>query len=346
VEPVDNGLLSTSYEAWHRASPPIDHDSLYYRPPVWDCYWFTPRDRDATNGVRRDEIIIVSDADKKSATNPSASENVLRLHATPAPKPDSLHNRFRNSWAGIMRAVPSAIDVDTVEYLSFFVKGEGGFSGKGNLYLQLGDLREDVSLNGGPPNGKSDREDTTSHRSNPSYSHHLDLGGDRLPDTAEHYLIPGSLAGSWDTLRYGDRLLGLDSLDPAKDNFREYYYSSGDLDNFRYACRQQADGTIDYSEDINGDGIVKVDGNERYFQFEIDLADSLSALIDTAVAYTNPGVWRKYRIPLRTTAYRTDINAPDWSTIPILRIIWSNFDALQLSKEQQLVLYHMELSHN
>ncbi|MBN1308459.1 MAG: hypothetical protein JXA18_11110, partial [Chitinispirillaceae bacterium] len=356
-------LLSNSSQSWYLASPPmldtaIDDMSLllWNHPPAWNWYWFTPRDQDEANRVRRDEIVVLTEEEKKAGMTGSLYEYVLRLHAMPSPPIDEYADRFRKAWAGIMTPISQSFaNKELVQYFEFFIKAEGKFEDKGKLLIQMGQMREDVSLNGREPNRQEDSEDTSTIVRSQTDKEGLDLGWDLLPDTAEKYWVPASTPGQWDSLTYGDRRLGADSLDPAKDNWRQYFYNEWDAgmaENYRYTCRRQGDGkTIGSSEDINLDGAVQIAVPERYFQFTVDLADSLSPFIDRTVNYARPGVWRKYRIPLheRIKGYEgicDTVNDPAWSNITTVRLIWTGFDSLQLSREQQLVFYNMELVGN
>ncbi len=341
-------LLSTASSDWFRASPPVSDDSVWYCPPAWKWYWFTPRDADNVHTVQEDKIFVPGyDAEERAAeVGPNLYATVLRLHVQPAPEVDSLKERFRNAWAGIQTRIDwLGLDMDSVTYLDFYCKVENGISGKGKLYLQLGRFSEDISLHGGPPNGRLDNEDTSSAIVSSFYDKNLDRGLDQLPDTAEFYCIPGSTEGNWDTLRYGDQRLGADSLDPSRDNYKQYYYNQGDLDNYLYQCGTQLDSRIN-SEDADRDGTVRTRQEESYFQMVVDLSDSLSPFIDTGVTIAEPGIWRKYRIPIPADGGNGDfsaVNGPEWSDIPALRLFWRNFPADQLSEELQLVLYDIRL---
>ena len=351
-ESKQSDQLSNGNQSWYVASPPVPKDSLWAHPQAWDSYWFTPRDKDLDHNVRRDEILIMTEEEKKQGATGSTYESVLRWHVTPSPRQDTLESRFDSAWAGIMTPISQSFaNKRQAQFFEFFVKAEGGFDKRGKLLLQMGSMREDISLNGGPPNGLADREDTAQYVQTQTYDVNLDLGWDKLPDTSEVYLIPGSLPGQWDTLRYGDRLLGPDSLDPAKDNWKKYYYDDGDINNFRNACRRQLDGKIELSEDINFDGTVQTSNTEKYYQFTVDLSDSVSPFIDRTVNYAQPGVWRKYRIPLHELlpGYEQTVDSvgePTWSNITMVRLVWTGFDAAQLSKEQALLLYNMEFVGN
>jgi len=346
-------LLSNDYRSWYIASPPVSADSLWSYPPAWDFYWFSPRDADKKHRIRRDEILVLSEAEKKATMTGSSYEWVLRLHATPAPPqaPDSVKERFGKAWAGVMTPISQSFaDKQQMQYFEFFVKPEGDIGSLGKLRIQMGEMREDISLDGGPPNGRADREDTASIIQSQTLNPALDIGWDRLRDTSEIYLVPGSSPGIWDTLRYRHPWLGIDSLDPSKDNFREYY-DNGDEANYRYACRREGDDHIEYSEDINFDGAVQTAIAERYFEFTIDLNDPQSPFIDTTINYSNPGTWRKYRIPLRERipGYENavdSINDPSWSNITMVRMVWDDFDSRQLTREKQLVFWNMEFVGN
>ncbi len=345
--------LSNSYQSWYLASLPVPPESLWYHPPAWDFFWFSPRDNDAVHRVRRDEIVVLSEEEKRATMLGSEYEYVLRLHAIPSPPVDSLAPRFGKSWAGIMTPISQSFaNKKEAQYFEFFVKDDGGFNNKGKLIIQMGEMREDVSLNGGPPNRLEDREDTAQTMRSQTDNRELDLGWDLLRDEDEVYLIPSSVPGKWDTLRYGDSLLGIHALDPAKDNWRQYYFEDGNVNNYRYVCRRQGDGkTVGSSEDITFDGTVQISVPERYYQFTIDLSDSSSPLIDRTVKYARPGIWRKYRIPLHEKFRGHElvcdsVNNPTWSNITTVRLIWTDFDPGQLSKEQSLVFYNMEFVGN
>ncbi|MBN1760241.1 MAG: cell surface protein SprA [Chitinispirillaceae bacterium] len=352
-ESKQSDQLSNSHQSWFVASPPYLGDSLFWaHPPVWDFYWFTPRDADKNHLVYRRDILVLSEAEQKASAVGTGTESVLRLHAVPAPKSDTLQDRFGKAWAGIMTPISQSFaNKKQSQFFEFFIKADGGFAGKGTLLLQMGSMREDISLNGGPPNGRADREDTSQIVQKQNYVENLDLGWDKLPDSSEVYLIPGVLPGTWDTLGYGNPLLGADSTDPAKDNFRQYYYDKGDTANYPYACRREFDGKIEFSEDINFDGVVQTSNTERYFQFSVDLSDTASPFIDHSVNFVPGGGWRKYKIPLHEllpgyeNAFDT-INSPSWSNITMVRMIWTDFNPVELTQEQSLIFYNMEFVGN
>jgi hypothetical protein len=234
--------------------------------------------------------------------------------------------------------------MEEVEYFEFFLKMDTKFEKNGTLYIQMGEFGEDLSLNGGPPNGVIDAEyEYTIDLNMVSYDPDKDRGVDALFDLQEIYLIPSSSVNEWDTLKYGDSLLGRDSLDPAKDNYRQYYYDNGGLENFRFTCRKQLDGIPIGSEDINNDRTLSSHSDESYFQFTIELDDFSSPWIDTTVDLVDPEVWRKFKIPLKRRTdednYLTDtVNGQQWSNVKMVRLIWTHFDPQFLETEHRLVL--------
>ncbi len=339
--------VSIHAERWYRASPPVSSDSLYFAPPAWNQYWFNPVLNDVAHRIRQDNIIMLSDAEKKQSAVGSAYAPVLRLHATPAPRIDSLEQRFVHAWAGLMYPIsPDDADKTIMQSFEFFVKAERGFEGAGTLQLQMGTMREDISLNGGPPNGLPDGENSVGSS---TYNRTRDLGWDNLSDEEEVYLYPSATVGVWDTLRYGNFFLGADSLDPSKDNRR--LYTNDYPMNYRYACREELDGSSSGSEDINFDGTVQTANVERYYEFSLDLSDATSPFIDTTVKYASTGGWRKYKIPLHEHLPGYDdvydsIGGPSWSDITMLRIIWTDFDSTYLTGDNSLVFWNMAFVGN
>jgi len=366
--------LGNNNESWFRASPPYSAEDLYWNPPAWDFYWFSPTYRDDKHRIRQNEILTLTEAEQRATQTGINDEAVVRLHVQPAPT-DSLVDRYRHAWAGIMTPISQSFaNKQLMQYFEFFVKADDGrilrndkgeallrtpdgkviknmFSGKGKLLIQMGEMREDISLDGGVPNGREDREDTSQIINRESYDKNLDLGWDGLKDENEVYKYPSASSGEWAQLGYNDPLLGPDSLDPAKDNFKEYYYTNGDVNNYRYASRQQGDGSIEYSEDINFDGVTQTSLIEKYFQFTVDLNDSNSAFIDSSAKLDTLGGWRKYRIPLKEILPGTESsyyphNNPRWSNITMVRLIWTDFDSTAMTKEQSLVFNNMAFVGN
>jgi len=337
--------LPTDAKGWYQASPPffdsLTPDSLHRYPPAWDFYWFTPREEDHQYRVKIRDIKDL--ATTVATTNADDYESVLRLHCVPSPAP-SYNHRYYNTWAGIM--VPVNLKDKTEEqYFEFIVSASGGFQGKGKLLIQMGTMREDISVNGGPPNKVEDTEDPTLINNPDKVDSKRDNGLDTIGvDSLEYYLIPG-LKQQWDTLHYGNPLLGADREDPGRDNFKKYYDKDGDINNRRYSNRRQGDSKLT-SEDINYDYIVYTHKNESYFQYTIDLSDGNAPIIDKNANVKYENGWRKYRIPLKEVIkdynIRDSLGNPSWKNIEMVRLIWTGFDSSALNVEHQLVFSDMQ----
>lgn len=344
----DSKLYSTlpiNATGWYQASPPffdsLTPDSLHRYPPAWDFYWFTPKEEDHQYRV------LVRDIKDLTTTVVTTSaddyENLLRLHCTPSPDP-KYNQRYYNTWAGIMTPVYKK-DKTEEQYFEFIVSAAGGFQGKGKLIIQMGTMREDISINGGPPNKVEDTEDPTLINDPNKVDSKRDNGLDNIGvDSLEYYLIPG-LTQRWDTLYYGNPLLGPDREDPGRDNFKKYYDRDGKVENRRYSNRRQGDSRLT-SEDINFDYIVYTHKNESYFQYTIDLGDDNTPFIDTNANVKYENGWRKYRIPLKEVVkdydIRDSIGNPSWKNIEMIRLIWAGFDSSALNVEHQLIFSEMQ----
>jgi hypothetical protein len=331
--------LIDNYLNWYRASPPYSEDSLPRYPPAWDFYWFTPVEQDQKNRVMEDSIYKPKEGERP---HDKSGASVLKLTCQAAP--DSIYDRFKNAWAGIMYPIPVSYSDKTHQQFFEFIANTKNATGK--LEIQMGEMREDVSLNGGPPNHRWNREDTSyvwTGRDDPN----LDIGLDGLRDTAEYYLVPNATGTGWDTLHYGDPFLGPDSLDPSKDNWK--LYDIYNTSTYRYACRTEGDQGKLETEDINFDGSCAISIPEKYYKFIIDLKDTNAPYVDTAGL--KPG-WRRYRIPLKELLpglrenFKDSVGSPDWKRITMVRLVWNKFDERKLRESQSLLLTGMEFVGN
>lgn len=344
-----NSTLPLSTVSWHQASPPfglIDPDftpdSLYKYPPAWNFYWFAPKDDDNEYRIKVQEMKDITETVVTTEANDYA--DILRLHCIPSPG-RIYDSRYTNAWAGIMTPVYDK-DKSEDQYLEFITSAVGGFSDKGKLIIQLGTIREDISINGGPPNKSEDYEDVNAYSGQDNFRAEKDKGFDAImTDSMEYYLIPG-LNSEWDTLRYGDPLLGEDKFDPGRDNFRKYEGEDGKVENRRYTNRKQGDQRVT-SEDITNDGLVYTHKTESFYQYTIDLTKDDVPFIDKNANVKYDKGWRKYRIPLKEViagyeGIRDSVGNPNWKSIEMVRLIWTGFDSTNLSKEYKLILSDMQ----
>ncbi len=261
------GLIWTD---WKTASPlgPMRPDTLV--PGA--SWWYNPR-----NKVPQDSIWHVE------TTARDRLIDVLNLEVRPA-------NASGNSWGAIMRALmPGTRDQSKTRFFEITARSSAG----GKLVIDMGKISEDLSLNGGPPNGRLDTEDKlVEGRRDGIFRPEEDVGIDGMADADEFWFRPrqDSLGQwSWDTLSLGNAALR-NPRDPAGDN-----YDSSDV---RYWQGTSGNSSIDRtpeSEDLNNSGYLDL-GN-HYFRFVVDLSDTSS---DSSyyVSGTNLNGWRLYRIPL------------------------------------------------
>lgn len=352
--------LGTHHDSWSKASPPQYlilkgngsqlwdtlrvADSLLKYPPAWDWYWFQPRSLE--------QKPIAQKVWKRNTTKPQANEldydPILRLHCSPFPDVPGLKHRFKNSWAGIMMPISqSSIDRSRDKYFEFCMNKSNSKGRK--LIIQMGVMREDISHNGGPPNGDGDKEDTTLAGTG---TKELDRGLDRTWDEDEFYMIPNAAQNGWDKLFYGNDTLGVFKNDPSKDNARntkDGQKYENELTMRNRASRLQWDDRY-ANEDLGYDGTVQTSIQESYYEFVIDL-DSASQYEDSTARVHREDdfgreAWRKYRIPIHdTSSIRHAINNPSWTRISMVRLIWTDFDTA-FNKESELMLSDLQFTGN
>ncbi|MBD3391119.1 MAG: cell surface protein SprA, partial [Chitinivibrionales bacterium] len=142
------------------------------------------------------------------------------------------------------------------------------------------------------------------------------------------YLVPNATASDWDTLYYGDPALGPFTLDPSRDNFARYHHIKDSLKNRSKVNGTEGDEGRLTREDVNYNGWST---RERFFRATIDFDDAEnSPYYDPNANSAQPGVWRRFRIPLQDnpyfdTVYATGGTAPSWSEIRFVRLWWEEF---------------------
>jgi cell surface protein SprA len=188
-------------------------------------------------------------------------------------------NLVGKSWGGIMRPNSSYYeDLSQKKYIEIVARGNVG-----SIYLDLGLISEDISINGASPNktydGENDLGFTTALH---------DKGLDGLSGNEEKRIV-------WDC-----RVSGCEwsyanpepfDTDIAKDNFNPNLDDDSDPPVSINGTEGNAGERSYDSEDINRNGALDVDIS--FVRYRIDLSSNDSTLFETL-----KNGWRRWRIPL------------------------------------------------
>ncbi len=315
--------LSIGHESWFRASPPQDIlDNLPANPPAWNTYWYRTIASDRT---RRTEIWKI---DTTRLISDDIYINTLKWGTTPAP-PNELSSHYDRPWSGIMTNIPGSLaNKEDDRYLEIWVKKPSD----GVLYIDMGEVSEDIPIAGREPNGVLDREDTLYTTDYNRFDDSLNTGLDKKWDKDEFYYYPNSSRTGWDSLGYGDTLLGEFANDPARDNYRQY--DSEHLSNRKYTNGFQGNEYLE-SEDIDNDGIL--DKRESFFRARIpfDSLQNHGYVVKNSNAASDK--WVKLWIPLNdTTHLDTIVGTPSWKKIRFVRMWWSDFENKNREVEMEI----------
>jgi hypothetical protein len=361
---------------WYQAAPPgylsnsyhpdgsQNLDTLLKCPPAWLSYWYQPQGSDR---LRIDSIHAPPPV-KITTTDQNYEQDMLNLEVLPAPnnnevvinpgvtiKRSALANDpahpFLHPWAGIMYPFPiSSIDRTKDKYLEFWARSLDG----GRLYVDMGEVSEDICFEGGQPDSRLHDEDTA-HLGG-TVNDAEDVGLDGLTDAQEHYCFPkfdGS-SWSWDTAYNGDPRLPYPN-DPARDNFQTYGDASQSRINYPFSSGTEKDGMLS-SKDLNNDGLA-TGATERYFRRFIDF-DSLANpkflarndsnyMVSDSLFHARNG-WHLYRIPLNDTitGLDTNISTPRWDRIKYIRFFWTQFDSTKKTRLNKLQFAAIQVVSN
>ena len=363
----DGYTLSLRHQSWHPSHFPFKYDfdgglpalsaAMLNRPPAWDFHWFTPVIYDESHRVRRFDV-WQRDINSRNASSDLYLE-VLRLHATPASRehPFEVRDRFDSSYVSITTSFGrNRLNMENHRFIELLVKPEGADTnssrGKGKLTIQIGTFRHDQVRAGGPPNGRLAVEDPT-YQNKPSELTKYDIGLDGRAVEDKFYVIPNDLNSpvrAWDTISRTQNT-GLMELprtfdDPSGDLFRKY--DKDNLNNFRFVNGTRGNNIFD-TENIDGDGIPRVNTQESYFSYEINLDDRSCAYIDTNARLVNG--WVLYRIPLKeilagSGIKKDTLNDPDWARMRGMRLVWHDFTKAAITREHRLLVGGIEFVGN
>ncbi len=208
-------------------------------------------------------------------------------------------NLSGKSWGGVMRPNSSYYqDLSNMKYIEVVARGNTG-----SIYLDLGLVSEDISINGYAPNGQYDGEN--------------DLG----TTTALHDKGLDGLSGADETRQVWDcRISGCvatvystlnsdaSTTDIARDNYNDDLDEESDPPVYINGTENNSGERTYDTEDINKNGSLDLDVS--YVRYRIDLSDT-----DPANFEELKNGWRKWRIPLNQ--YDTIVSATgnDYRTI-------------------------------
>ena len=346
--------LGEAHVIWHQASPSADllqgvnNSNFLYHPPAWRRYWYSPILNAERTG--RNEIWKLTQDD---IDNKNLYMSTLRLNCQPLPTNDTLLEMVKisgvtqvNPWTGIMTVIPGSLkDRRKDRYFEFYVKNKDR---RGVLYIDIGEVSEDLSLDGGPPNKKTNDEKFGARPG--ERDSEADLGLDSLPDSLESYLFPNfrdSVAPFWDTLGFENSLLGDFYKDPARDNWDRY--DANHTENKKKTNGTQGDEYLT-SEDINGEN--RLDTRENFFRARIDFRNiDTCVLIDSSRITDSTKVygWYPIRIPINIregSNYYDSIGNPNWNNVRFVRLIWTDFEPGVMTKENKLEFTELRFTGN
>jgi cell surface protein SprA len=364
--------LGLSQASWFQGSVPTPYisytnsDSLLRHPPAWIQYWFAPL---ADSQVLKTDIFDTC-TDCKNETQADKFEPTLNWVCQPAPPDDnpfrSRYDTTANPWSGIMTYFPAGTsDRSKDKYLEFWARDSGG---GGRIYIDLGNVSEDLSLDGGPPNGQLDLEDKNNTG---IVSDSLNIGLDFRVDDSEYYCVPNAKKTGWDTLRYWrwDSVQNKQIInnylpvpgDPSKDNYQQYSVTtSGQQGNYPFVNGTSRDGYLN-TEDLNGDGFRK---DENFYRRFIDFdkqgdkafldSNAGNYRVNDSVANASKRIadtlhrWHLYRVPLNDTikGLCQKVGSPRWNEIKYIRIWWTNFKNANRSNKSMIQFARIQFVGN
>ena len=189
-------------------------------------------------------------------------------------------NLLGNSWGGVMKSNPTFYqNMTDYEFIELIAQGSNT-----KLFIDIGRISEDISINGYAPNDELDSERDIFG---------VDLGDrglDGLSDDEEQRQLwncTSEFNCSSSILTYNAETL----RDPARDNYKTDRYNNSPDISINGTQGNDNDGNKSYdTEDVDRSGTLDLDN--EFVRYEVDLANSADYEI-------LQGGWRRYRIPLK-----------------------------------------------
>ncbi len=191
-------------------------------------------------------------------------------------------NLMGNSWGGIMRPNSSYYqDLSDMKYIEVVARGNVG-----SIYIDLGLVSEDLSINGGAPDGRYNGENELG-TTTALHDKGLDgVSGTDEVDTVWDCRISGCIANVYDASHPGSY-----TTDIARDNYSDKYDDDSDPPMSINGTENNSGERKYDTEDINKNGSLDLDVS--FVRYRIDLADTVSANFEVL-----KNGWRKWRIML------------------------------------------------
>lgn len=261
--------FSMRRNSWTASSPPggvSNHDLLTYDPLIdyrhkGDFIWHS-------NNETRFRYIY------GAADDANISNQFIRLFKMTLKANDNLQG---NSWGGIMRSNSDFYrDMSQHQYIDLVVQGN-----QGDLFIDFGEISEDIAINGYEPNQI------------------LDTEGDPFTNQARNDdgLDDATAAGTEKALTWSCRdtecnsieRTGISSSDPAQDDFDAQRFSSDPDVRINGTEGNEADRFSYDTEDLNRNG--SLDRLNNFVRYRVPLND--------AIGYQPlANGWKRYIIPL------------------------------------------------
>ncbi|MBO6076363.1 MAG: cell surface protein SprA [Fibrobacter sp.] len=274
-ESTSTGLVyPLSRLSWYQASPPGGIDSLPFRSTYNENLDYRHQGEFIWHSNNTELYKYIYDNVGNSDVD---NQHLTVLKMTLRPN----DNLSGNSWGGIMRANSSYYqDLSEMKYLEIVARGNSG-----SIFIDLGLVSEDISINGHKPNGIYNGENqlgmTTARH---------DRGLDEVTGTEETRVVWNCRYAECraDTLRFGT--VDPSTRDIAGDDFKDLDEESDPPRAINGTENNLGERAYD-TEDINKNGAFDTDIS--FVRYRIDLSST-----DKAEFEELKNGWRRWRIPL------------------------------------------------